>query len=57
MICPVLLDFAWQDMLIASTLTLDLYLSGPDTAAFQLNIVGYQYPTHRMSSTTLIGSS
>ena len=28
MICPVLLDFAWQDMLIAST----------------LNIVGYQYP-------------
>ena len=31
-------------MLIASTRTLDLYLSGPDTAAFQLNIVGYQYP-------------
>ncbi len=44
MICPVLLDFAWQDMLIASTRTLDVYLSGPDTAALQLNSVGYQYP-------------
>ncbi len=38
MICPVLLDFAWQDILIGSTRTLDVYLSGPDTAAFQVSM-------------------